>query len=85
MKWCETRILLSIGSAPTLEKWGQTLFDLREGRREADKKVGDGIPLSLFYIRIVVRIVPTGRGFTVVGGAEDGRTLSIGRNMLDFV
>ena len=28
---------LSLGSAPTLEKWGQTLFDLREGRREADK------------------------------------------------
>ena len=40
------------------------------------KKVGDGIPLSLFYIRIVVRIVPTGLGFTVVGGAEDGRTFT---------
>ena len=27
----------SLGSAPTLEKWGKALFDLHEGRREADK------------------------------------------------
>jgi len=36
------------------------------------KKVG----FPLFYIRIVVRMVPTGLGFTVPGGADDGRTFT---------
>jgi hypothetical protein len=39
------------------------------------KKMGDFNPFSFFfYIRIVIRIVPTGFGFTVPDGAEDGRT-----------
>jgi hypothetical protein len=53
-----------------------SLLIIRRARGAPRKKSWGRHSPFLFYIRIVVRIVPTGLGFTVVGGAEDGRTFT---------